>query len=130
MSTPGTGRLSELSEEDCWARLGAEGVGRIAWTGAEGPTIVPVNYHVEGRRIQLRMAAYSALAREGDDSVVAFEADRLDEAAHSGWSVLVRGRLVFDDDAAPGTGPQPWPAGSRRLHAVITPTSISGRLLE
>jgi len=125
----GAHRLTELDEDACWERLGDEGVGRLAWTGPEGLTVVPVNYRVEDRRIRIRTAAYSSLARETEDCPVAFEVDRVDEHAHVGWSVLVRGRMSFDYDAPASAGPQPWPEGSRRLLMVVTPTGVSGRLL-
>jgi len=129
MSMPGSGHLDELAAEACWTLLGEEGVGRIAWTGASGPTIVPVNYRVVNRQIQIRTAPYSALARETDDSIVAFEADDADASTQTGWSVLVRGRMSFDFHASADQGPTPWPGGNRPLHAVITPSAVTGRRL-
>ncbi|MEX0429756.1 pyridoxamine 5'-phosphate oxidase family protein [Nocardioides sp. DS6] len=127
MTTEGARHLTELDEHECWRRLGDGGVGRLAWSGAQGPTVVPVNYRVDGREVQIRTAAYSSLARETEDSLVAFEADRIDEATHTGWSVLVRGRMTFDYAAPASEGPHPWPEGARRLRMAITPTSVTGR---
>ena len=53
--------------------------GRLAWAGPQGPTVIPVNFVVDRRpRCSVRTAAYSALARECDDSPVAFEVDQFD----------------------------------------------------
>ena len=54
--------------------------------------MVPVNFVLTGGRVHIRTAAYSALARECDDSLVAFEVDEFDADSRSGWSVLMRGR--------------------------------------
>ena len=39
----------------------------------------------------VRTTAYSEVARECDDSPVAFEVDDVEESTQSGWSVLMRG---------------------------------------
>lgn len=128
-SFPTAGSVEELDEATCWTLLGAEGIGRIAWTGADGPVVLPLNYRIGDHRIELRTAAYSALAREVEDSIVAFEVDRIDEVQHTGWSVLAQGRASFDFESPAGTGPVPWAAGSRALRISITPRSVSGRRL-
>lgn len=125
----GTGHLDELDDETCWKLLGAEGVGRIAWGGPGGPTVIPVNYRVTDREIQVRTAAYSAMAREARDEAVAFEADAIDDHTRTGWSVLVQGRLRLDDQATALDGPRTWAPGSRSLHLVIEPHQVSGRRL-
>ena len=48
-------------------------VGRLAWQSPDGPTVVPVNFVVDGHSVRIRTAAYSAMARECDDSAVAFQ---------------------------------------------------------
>ena len=95
--SPTRGRLVDLSPDECWELAGSRPVGRLAWTGPHGrPAIVPVNFTVDGRNVHIRTAAYSEAARECDDSPVAFEVDTFDEAARSGWSVLMRGHAHLD----------------------------------
>jgi hypothetical protein len=68
------------------------------------------------------------VARECDDSSVAFEVDDFDPATRSGWSVLMRGRAHIDYGAAPDGGePDVWPAGARALRVVLDVDEISGR---
>ena len=76
----------------------------------------PVNFTVDGRSVHIRTAAYSAAARECDDSPVAFEIDMFDEAERSGWSVLMRGHAHLDFGSRAGVDePDVWPAGTRHL---------------
>lgn len=126
---PSGGRLVELTEDDCWALLGSQEVGRLAWHGPEGISVVPVNYVAAGRQIRLNTTAYSSIARECDDSPVAFEVDAVDPETRSGWSVLVRGvaHLLFDD--AGSSGPDPWPAGPRPLRLRVEVRTATGRRL-
>jgi nitroimidazol reductase NimA-like FMN-containing flavoprotein (pyridoxamine 5'-phosphate oxidase superfamily) len=124
-STPGL--LLTLSEEECWLLAGTVPVGRLAWTGPLGPTVVPVNFTLDGTNVTVRTAAYSALARECDDSPVAFEIDQIDPDTHSGWSVLMRGWAHIDFRDPGGTSPEVWASGTRALHVSVDVTQISGR---
>ena len=122
------GRLLDLAPEECWTLAASQPVGRLAWNGTEGPTVVPVNFEVTDGRVRLRTAAYSALARECDDSVVAFEVDDFDADQRSGWSVLMRGRAHLEYGGQPdGDDPDVWPAGARALRVVVDVESVSGR---
>lgn len=127
------GRLVELSADECWTLLKACAVGRVAWSGPEGTTVLPVNFVVAGQMIVFRTSPYSAPARECDNLPVAFEVDEVDPFTRSGWSVLARGtaRLVYDDSLVPANGPdlEVWAAGRRALHVVIEPRELTGRRL-
>ncbi|MBU1801410.1 pyridoxamine 5'-phosphate oxidase family protein [Nocardioides sp.] len=123
-------QLQELSEHDCWNLVSSAVVGRMAWQGSGGITIVPVNFVLDGREVLVRTAAYSAMARECDDAAVAFEVDRHDPMARSGWSVLIRGRAHVEFRAhSDEPGVDVWPSGARPLHLRLDPTSVSGRRL-
>jgi uncharacterized protein len=131
MTTPEshTGRLLGLEPDECWTLAASQPVGRLAWNGPEGPTVVPVNFEVTGRRVHIRTAAYSVLARECDDSVVAFEVDAFDPETRSGWSVLMRGRahLDYDGDADGNDDPDVWVAGARALRVTVDVEKVTGR---
>ena len=125
------GRLVELTPDECWALLTSVPVGRLAWHGPAGLSVVPVNFVEADGRIFVNTAAYSSLARECDDQPVAFQVDALDPSNRSGWSVLVRGVAHIDYGAAEDPGPTPdvWPAGTRALRLSVNPTTVSGRRL-
>ena len=130
--------LQELQPDECWRLVAEHSIGRLVWLSKDGLTAVPVNYAVREAggetggepTLRLRTAAYSAIARECDDSPVAFQVDALDEESHSGWSVLLRGHtsLAFADEVDQ-TEVDSWPAGVRPVHLTLTPHLVTGRRL-
>lgn len=127
------GPLIELPADESWKLLSARTVGRVAWAGSAGQTVVPVNFIAVDSEIWFRTTAHSALAREVDDLPVAFEVDEVDDFTRSGWSVLVRGtaHVVYDAARLPDSWPglETWPAGSHPLHVVVRPDELTGRRL-
>jgi nitroimidazol reductase NimA-like FMN-containing flavoprotein (pyridoxamine 5'-phosphate oxidase superfamily) len=123
-----------LGTEECWHRLHTHGVGRLAVTTAEGPTVLPVNYSVIDGAIAFRTAAGS-VAAGAVGRQVAFEVDHIDEALGRGWSVLVRGRArgVTDPQAvrrlAEGAYSEPWAGGEREMWVCIDADAVSGRAI-
>jgi uncharacterized protein len=129
MSPPGTSSLHELADEECWTLAASQPLGRLAWMTSNGPTVIPVNFVITDREVHVRTEAYSALARECDDSNVAFEVDHFDPDSRSGWSVLMRGRahLRFDGSHDADDQLDVWPSGSHVLRVAIAAHEISGR---
>jgi hypothetical protein len=128
---PTAGLLRDLSIAECWSLATTRPVGRIAWTGADGVSVVPVNFTVDGEAVHIRTAGYSAMARECDDSPVAFQIDEFDPGTHGGWSVLMRGRAHVDFRGASSADlPEVWPAGSHTLHVSVLIEQISGRRVQ
>jgi nitroimidazol reductase NimA-like FMN-containing flavoprotein (pyridoxamine 5'-phosphate oxidase superfamily) len=83
-----------LSERECLARLGRNGVGRVAVSVGALPAVLPVNYARRGRDVYFRTAAGTKLAAAAQNAVVAFEVDHVDRIDHTGWSVLIVGRAA------------------------------------
>ena len=128
-TTP-TGRLSELSVEQCWELVASVPVGRLAWQGEHAPTVVPVNFTVDGRTVRIRTTAYSEAGRQCDDSPVAFQVDSIDAEGRSGWSVLMRGRAHLEYGVrSDSADPEPWLSGPRTMRLRIDVEEISGRSL-
>ncbi len=128
--------LESLERDECFTLLGQERVGRLVYQDDQGPAAVPVIYALAGEDIVFRSEGGSKIQALGSQGV-AFEVDRIDEATHSGWSVLVRGssqeveiehlpELVrrFDGDV-----PLPWKKGVHKIWVVITPKTVTGRRL-
>ncbi len=124
--------LQTLSPVECFDLLEPGGVGRVAFNSAGEIMILPVNFAVTGKTIIFRTAPDTLLALYAD-AKVSFEADRLDDALHEGWSVLVRGhahRVTDERDMKhieDGAHVEPWAAGARDVYVRIAPTRISGR---
>ncbi|WP_149549238.1 pyridoxamine 5'-phosphate oxidase family protein [Streptomyces marokkonensis] len=125
-------QLHDLTPQECRTLLSTHGVGRIAVTTPEGPTVVPVNYDVVDDAIAYRTAPGSVpAAAVGLET--AFEVDHFDEAGSQGWSVLAVGpaQAVTDPDDVRRLTEQahstPWAGGGREMWVSIRPARLTGR---
>ncbi len=125
--------LRTLTPVECFDLLEPGGIGRVAFTSpADEIMILPVNFAMTGKTIIFRTAPDTLLAVYAN-AKVSFEADRLDDALHEGWSVLVHGHAhkITDERGVKHledrTHLRPWAAGARDVYVRIAPTRISGR---
>jgi nitroimidazol reductase NimA-like FMN-containing flavoprotein (pyridoxamine 5'-phosphate oxidase superfamily) len=127
----------ELTEGECWQLLASVSIGRVVFTQRAMPAIRPVNHVVDGRTIVIRTHLGAAIAARASDgrneprgSVVCYEADELDPARRTGWSVIATGmaRLVTDPAAADryAAAVEPWIAGDLNQVVAIEPQFVSG----
>lgn len=127
--------LEVLDRGECLSLLATAVIGRIAVTDGALPTVLPVNFRLDGDRILIRTGEGSKLEAALHGSVVAFEVDDFDPVGHSGWSVVVTGvaSLVATGDDAhhlAGTPLPRWaPVADGNLMAVSTEL-VSGRRLD
>lgn len=121
-----------LTAAECYDLLAPGGVGRVAFTTADGPAVLPVNYAMVGQTVIFRTAPDTLLAGYLNGPA-GFEVDHLDEALSQGWSVLVTGRAVRVTSEAEVrrleqyAGVQPWAGGPRDVYVRIIPRKITGR---
>jgi nitroimidazol reductase NimA-like FMN-containing flavoprotein (pyridoxamine 5'-phosphate oxidase superfamily) len=83
--------LEVLERDECLRLLGLATIGRIGITSGALPTVLPINFHLDGERIVVRTGRGSRLDAAVRNAVVAFEVDDFDSTYHSGWSVAVTG---------------------------------------
>jgi nitroimidazol reductase NimA-like FMN-containing flavoprotein (pyridoxamine 5'-phosphate oxidase superfamily) len=132
------GLLQVLEEAECLRLISPGGVGRIAFTGRYGPTVLPVNYKLYQGDIIFRTEHDSATdqdLRTGIEDAayrVAFEIDEFNNASREGWSVLIQGaayHMDSDDERASArdSGVQSWAGGERDLYLRIVVSRITGR---
>lgn len=73
-------------------------LGRVVFTHKAMPAIRPVNHLLDGKTVVIRSHLGAAVTGHaaGDGAVACYEADDIDSARHTGWSVIVTGmaRLV------------------------------------
>ena len=130
--------LEEVDETESLRLISPGGVGRIAYTGRFGPTVLPVNYRLYEGTIVFRTAQDSPTDEDLRTGIahaeykVAFEIDDFSMAAREGWSVLIQGALHHVDSAAERAsvreaGVEPWAGGARELFLRIIPSRITGR---
>lgn len=130
---PARGReLRVLRPQECLDLLAPGGVGRVGLMSCDGIVMLPVNYAIAAGSVVFRTAPDTLLAALAN-APASFEADHLDEAGRTGWSVLVQGRahkVTAERDVRAlehGTRLEPWAAGARDVWVRITPARVSGR---
>ena len=136
--------LRELDRDEALDLLGSVSYGRVVFTLAALPAIRPVNHVVDDGEVVIRtrrLAGLStALAEHADpaldqnpDLVVAYEADELDPASRTGWSVVVTGiaRTVTDPArlARISARLRPWVDSEMDTAIAITPEIVTGMRL-
>jgi nitroimidazol reductase NimA-like FMN-containing flavoprotein (pyridoxamine 5'-phosphate oxidase superfamily) len=130
--------VEELDEAECLRLIGQGGIGRIAYSGRFGLTVLPVNYKLHEKTIVFRTAQDAPMGEDLRTGItdaeykVAFEIDEFDPPAHEGWSVLIQGSAHHVDSEAErasvlGADVRPWPGGKKELFLRIIPTRITGR---
>jgi nitroimidazol reductase NimA-like FMN-containing flavoprotein (pyridoxamine 5'-phosphate oxidase superfamily) len=133
--------LEALDEAECLRLIAPGGIGRIAYSGRYGPTVLPVNYRLYEGTILFRTAHDSPTDEDLRTGIanaeykVAFEIDEIDLAAREGWSVLVQGpvhHVESDEERASvlQAGVETWPGGDRELFLRIVPGRITGRRIQ
>jgi nitroimidazol reductase NimA-like FMN-containing flavoprotein (pyridoxamine 5'-phosphate oxidase superfamily) len=83
--------LEVLDRDECLRLLATRTIGRIGVTSRSLPSVLPVNFKLDGERILVRTGVGSKLDAATQNAVVAFEVDDFDPMYHSGWSVVVTG---------------------------------------
>jgi nitroimidazol reductase NimA-like FMN-containing flavoprotein (pyridoxamine 5'-phosphate oxidase superfamily) len=122
-----------LSEDECFERLAATSIGRVAVRIGDAPAILPVNYALLGRDVVFRTDAGTKLSAAIMGVQLAFEIDNIEQAA-TAWSVLVvgyaeevRDRRTLDEVTALGV--EPWAPGDRDFVVRIATRRVTGRAL-
>jgi nitroimidazol reductase NimA-like FMN-containing flavoprotein (pyridoxamine 5'-phosphate oxidase superfamily) len=124
--------LQVLGPEECLSLLEPGGIGRVGFAAADGVTMLPVNFGVSRKAVVFRTAPDSLLAVYAN-AQVSFEADHIDEALRTGWSVLVHGHahIVTDERDVrrleEQTRIEPWADGARDVYVRVVPNRITGR---
>lgn len=91
----------ELGGPEALRRLGSVSYGRVVFTQRALPAIRPVNHMLDGGRVVIcshDSAALAEAARRG--AVLAFQADGIDPARRTAWSVVATGLSSLVEDPA------------------------------
>lgn len=124
--------VEDLSADDCWELLRADGVGRLAVVVDGEPDVFPVNYVVDRATIVFRSGPGTKVSAAVSGSPVALEIDGRDTEAAKAWSVVVKGRA---ESLRPGHELLealqlplfPWQEGVKDQFVRIVPATVTGR---
>ena len=131
---PVAGAFKRLTEQECRELLEVSVIGRIAFRGAEGLELLPLNFVFLSGCVFARVdraSVFGDLAGGADE--VVFQTDYHEDMFRKAWSVSVKGRIdeVTDEIelAALSSRRQlmPWAIGERNLYLRLTPVVFSGR---
>ncbi len=129
-----SGRLQELTEDECSALLATRQIGRLGFNAENYPLIFVVNYGLDRGVVVIRTHPGTML-HNANHANVTFEVDEIDEHNRAGWSVLIRGLaeevtgthhadLVARTHAS---SVQPWAPGDYGRWIRLIPHHITGR---
>jgi uncharacterized protein len=123
-----------LDRTECVALLSTVALGRVAVSIDALPAIFPVNFCVLANDVLFRTGAGTKLTAALLGTVVAFEADWVDQDTEEAWSVQLVGRANMTDAeadraAADRAGLHSWAPVPRRHLVRITSVKITGRRL-
>ena len=127
--------VETLDRQACLALLPTVAIGRVAWASANGIVVVlPVNFVLDGETIVFSTGPGDKLTAVRDGRQVSFEADDVERAVHTGWSVLVTGtaEVVEDREQAHRIEQlhlETWAVTSDRLFIRLPMKEITGRRL-
>lgn len=126
--------LEVLDQAECDRLLTDSTIGRVAFVRAGSAEVFPVNYAYANRRIVFRSAVGSKLDAAAIRKAVTFEIDGWDQAAKSGWSVVVTGSLRVvpetERERVDGLDLVTWVGAEHDMQPVeIIPDLITGRRL-
>ena len=125
--------LDIIDRRECMQLLARARLGRVAVVpDGVRPTVLPVNYVLDGDWIVFRTAPGSKLTAALREGHVAFEIDGADHGGETGWSVVVSGHAEEIQDAeelarAAQLPLRPWADGDKSHFVRIPTTHVSGR---
>jgi hypothetical protein len=143
-------RVVELAGPECWKLLASVPVGRVVFSHQAMPAVRVVSHLVDNRTIIVRspqgavITGHTVLADQvgitghgGTDTdvgtVVCYEADEMNPACRTGWSVMVTGvaRVVRDPAAIARYARllDPWTQADTDQVIAIEPGVVTGRRL-
>ena len=124
-----------LDRRACVERLASVAIGRVAWAAPSGTVVVlPVNFVLDGQAIVFSTGPGDKLTAVREGRPVSFEADDVERAVQTGWSVLVIGAAeVIDDPQEVHRIEQlqlhTWALVPDRFFVRLPLTEVTGRVL-
>jgi hypothetical protein len=126
-----TRALENLSRDEALRLLGTAPMARAVFVTGALPTVVPITAAVHDDAVVFRTSSGTRLARLVVGGVLTIEADEVDPATRTGWSVLVSGiveQIVDPEEQALVHGlVEPWAPGTHDIYLRVPATAVTGR---
>jgi uncharacterized protein len=129
--TPDVLSLELLPHSECVRLLTRAQVGRVVFTVAALPAVVPVTFAVLDDAVVMCTAPDTRFAATADGNVLAFEIDEIDLQSRTGWSVVVTGVAELVTDSLTRSRIHgvvaPWTPGHLDVFVRLPLTVVTGR---
>lgn len=131
MDGPACDGLEPLSSAECARRLSAGGVGILAMGGTPAPVLRPVNFALHEGWLLMRTGEGRILEAAARGEAASFVVSDVDRLEHTGWSVVVSGKLATREanDALRRVALRPWARAEKPNFVALSLDEVSGRRL-
>lgn len=121
--------METLDLSECESRLRAGGVGILALVGKGAPLLRPVNFVVQEGRIVIRTGEGRIFEAAHDAEPASFVISEIDRFEHTGWSVVVTGRLEACESLEEWADLplRPWARATKDRFVALSIEDVSGR---
>jgi nitroimidazol reductase NimA-like FMN-containing flavoprotein (pyridoxamine 5'-phosphate oxidase superfamily) len=116
-----------LDREECLRLVASTTLGRVGVSHDALPTVIPVDFRLDGERIYLRPRTGSKLEAALRDTVVAFEVDDVEPESGVGWSVIATGIATVLHGDERERALTRWPSATSERVVAISTERITGR---
>jgi nitroimidazol reductase NimA-like FMN-containing flavoprotein (pyridoxamine 5'-phosphate oxidase superfamily) len=124
--------FEQIPSDRCMSLLREGAVGLLALVGTDAPDLRPVNFSLHRQQIVMRTGRGRIFESARRGSAAAFVISEYDRFEHSGWSVVVKGRLSIGDpsDSAIRTRVRPWATSDKQEWVMLSIEQVTGREIE
>ena len=124
--------LEILHLGDMFRLLATVPIGRVGFMADDEVAVLPVRFLVDGQDVVFRTYVGTKLSNIEVGRYVCFEVDSYDVDKQTGWSVVARGLVEKESEAAcarlDAPGLESWgETAQKRVWMRIRPTAITGR---
>lgn len=118
-----------LSQEECQRLLAAGGVGVLALCGVAAPVLRPINFALHEGLVLMRTGEGQILEAASGAEPASFAISAIDRVEHTGWSVIVTGKLLERSaiSGAENVPLRPWARAEKHHFVGLSIDQISGR---
>ena len=124
--------MRSLSSSESQKLLDSGGVGILALCGVAAPVLRPVNFIQHRGRVLIRTGEGQILEAAQGGEPASFVVSQVDRFEHTGWSVVVTGKLIEEpSDVSNSDLPlRPWARAEKHRFVALSIDEISGRCID
>jgi nitroimidazol reductase NimA-like FMN-containing flavoprotein (pyridoxamine 5'-phosphate oxidase superfamily) len=121
--------MQTLSNSECQKRVDVGGIGILALCGVSAPVLRPVNFVSYQGQVVIRTGEGQILQAAQGGEPASFVVSNVDRFEHTGWSVVVTGKLVEQSSlgSISDLPLRPWARAEKHRFVALSIDELSGR---